>query len=163
MKKLIICSAMIFLCVSGCSYKITQSSFNEKNEFYENVNSLCKEKKDIILIPKNSTEILANNIFIRGDSICFYDKTLNNIRRIATKEIREIKFKGTGTSILEGIVFGGLIGGFTGNITTQPHNPGFEGAVYTLGGIILGSLIGTTHALIWAPYTNFIFNNTEEK
>ncbi|MBI3125692.1 MAG: hypothetical protein HYZ10_14950 [Ignavibacteriales bacterium] len=163
MKKFSSCFYLLLFLTSGCSYQIMKSDYSQTDAFYKKVNDLCESKMNIKILTSTNEQVVADELRVFVDSTQYYDRSLNTIKKIPTKNIIEIQFEGTGSSIFEGILFGGLAGGILGNILSNPATPGFEKAGSVLGGILLGSLSGIITAIIWPSNTHIIFNNLEQK
>ncbi len=126
---------------------------NENNRnFYERVTEMCSGKNDL-LISTNDEQFLANQLLIKNDSVYFFNQASFLTEQIITNDINEIKFKGTGTSIFEAIIFGGAIGGVAGNLFSNPPKPGLEKAASIVSGILIGSIVGIIETIINPPYT----------
>lgn len=159
MTKLILLIAVASLLIfSGCSYNITKDKYEENEKYYEKVNELCTEKDECIINTKDQKTFIGREIRIMIDSTSFYNISANSKQILATNQISEIRFKGTGTSVFEGFLFGGIAGGILGNIISNPSSPGLEKAGSVVGGILAGGILGILVSIIYPNYTIITFD-----
>lgn len=148
-------SILIF---SGCSYNITKDKYEEKEKFYEKVNKLCAEEDECKITTKEQNTFIGREIKVLSDSTSFYNIEIDSKQKLATNRISEIRFKGTGSSIFEGFLFGGIGGGLLGNFISNPSSPGLGKAISIVGGILVGGAVGIVVAIIYPSYTIMTFD-----
>ncbi len=157
MKKIIASILALSLLISGCSYNISKEKFEEKERFYTRINKILDQNECMIYTMDQRTYV-GREIKVMVDSTSFYDVSKISRLVLPTNHISEIRIKGTGSSIFEGFLFGGIAGGILGNIISNPSSPGLEKAVSVLGGIGIGGIIGILVSLIYPSYTIILFN-----
>lgn len=143
----------LFILLTGCSHNITRIKDEESFSFFNRVNNILKDKSDCSIYTIEEKEIKAGEIIINPDTTKFYDNLLNKKNQIPTDVIKEISFEGTGTSLFEGILFGGLAGGAIGRLSANPDRPGLEKAYSTGVGIGVGILTGVIAGYLISPKT----------
>lgn len=161
-KLILLMIAATLLISNGCSYNITKEKYVEKEKYYEKVNKLCAEKDDCTITTKEQNSFIGREIKIMSDSTSFYNIEIESKQTLATNQISEIKFKGTGSSIFEGFLFGGIGGGLLGNFISNPSSPGLEKVISVGGGILVGGVIGIMVAIIYPNYTIMNFSGEQE-
>lgn len=157
-KSLILFLVSASFVLSGCSYNVTKGEFEEKEKYYERVNKLCMDKDSCIISTIDQKTYNVHKIKIGKDSIIFYNFRSNSIHKLASNDVSKIRFKGTGSSIFEGFLFGGVSRGVIGNIISNPPSPGMEKAVTVLGGFLLGGITGILVSILYPAYTVIDFN-----
>ena len=119
---------------------------------------MLKEKKNFLKV----VGFIGREINVLSDSTSFYNIEIDSKQKLATNQISEIKFKGTGSSIFEGFLFGGIGGGLLGNFISNPSSPGLEKVISVGGGILVGGVIGIIVAIIYPNYTIMNFSGEQE-
>lgn len=145
------------LLISGCSYNISKEKYEEKERYCTRINKIL-EKNECTIYTTDRKTYIGREIKVMADSTSFYDVSKTSQQVLPTNHITEIRFKGTGSSVFEGFLFGGIAGGILGNIISNPSSPGLEKAISILGGIGIGGIIGILVSLINPSYTIIILN-----
>lgn len=149
MKKIIASILILSLVISGCSRSLVKYSNELEFEFYNRVNKLCEGKEELSIVTKNNRSYKGKKLVLANDSTSFFNIELDSFEKISTDNISQIEFEGTIASGIQGFLFGGLAGGLTANILSNPATG--EGwylgkVIYMSIGILVGGLIGIIYS-----------------
>lgn len=145
------------LCISGCTYNISRHDYESSAEYYARVNHFLANTDSCLINFKNHENDYGYQSKIINDTLRFYDLKNKKMKVISMDNIVEIKYLGTGSSVFEGFLFGGIAGGVFGNILSKPSKPGIEKGFSVILGVLIGGTLGIIYSLVSPPSTVISF------
>jgi len=140
---------LIAILITGCSHTITRYNTESELEYYERINKYLSDKDEILIEADKNNQIVAQNIILTKDSVTYINLKTNSIATESTKNISTITVNEKGRGVMEGSVYGLLLGGAIGVAFTEIFlgggHPGFSPEIiigFPTAGSLLGAIIG---------------------